>query len=135
MEGEKERAGETGSAVERPSEGARWTAAVGYLAFICLFLLGRAKRDRFVRFHVSQGVVLFLAECLSMALVLALALTLGKVKLVGLVTVALVELVAVLAAVVLSVGGMATALRGEYWSMPFLGQYRERLLGLEEKGA
>ena len=54
----------------------------------------------------------------------------GRIKIVGLIVVGLFELVAALAALMLSAVGFVKALFGEDWSMPFLGEYREKVPGL-----
>jgi len=119
-----------GTEIGKPSEAARWTAAAGYAACLCFFALSRAKRDPFIRFHASQGLLLFIIECAAVAIAVILGLTIGKMKLVWLVAVGLFEIVAALGALTLSVVGFGKALLGEYWSMPFLGEYRDRVPGL-----
>lgn len=120
-------AGTTG---EKPSDRARWLAAVGYISFVSLFSLWQAKGDRFVRSHASQGVLLFLAEILASVVGFVLDGTVGKIKIAGLVIVGLFGFVTAIAAVALSAIGFVKALFGEYWSMPFLGDWRDRVPGL-----
>ncbi len=122
---EKERTLEEASS--KPSERARWIAAVGYLAFMCFVSLHWAGRDPFVRYHAKQGFLLFAVECVCLAFALVLGLTVARIRLVGIVAVGLFELVTGLAALALSVAGFFKALSGEYWSIPFLGEYRERV--------
>jgi len=115
---------------EKPTDGARWIAAAGYVAFVCFFALWKARRDPFIRFHASQGLLLFVTECAAVAIAFIRGLTIGKIRFVGLVVVGLFELMTALGALALSAVGFAKALFGEYWSMPFLGEYRERVPGL-----
>lgn len=116
-------------ASSRPSERTRWIAAVGYLAFMCFFSLHRSGRDAFIRYHARQGFLLFAAECVCLAFAVVLGLTVARIRLFGIVAVGLFELVTGLAALALSVAGFFKALFGEYWSIPFLGDYRERVPG------
>lgn len=117
--------------VVKPSDGSRWTAAVGYVAFMCFFSLWRAKRDPFVRAHASQAVLLFVVECAALAAAVILAGTVGKIKFVGLLVVGLYDLVAALAALILSLAGFIKALFGQDWRMPFLGEHREKVPGFD----
>lgn len=114
----------------KPSDGSRWIAAVGYVAFICFFSLWHAKRDPFIRAHASQSVLLFIAECAALALAVILGSTIGRIKIAGLVVVGLYYLVTALAALILSLTGFIKALFGDDWKMPFLGEYRDKVPGL-----
>lgn len=116
---------------ERPSERARWLAAVAYLSFMSLFSLSRARRDPFIRYHASQGVLLFFAEIAFLAAALILEATVGRVPIAGLIIVGLFVFVAGITALALSAVGFVKSLFGEYWSLPFLGEWRERVPGLD----
>jgi len=120
-----------GSLLVRPSDRARWIAAVGYIGFVCFFSLWSAKKDSFIRSHASQGVLLFVAECAGLLIGVILGATVGQIKIIGLVIVGLFELIAGLAALMLSLAGFVKALFGEDWRMPFLGEYRDRVPGLD----
>jgi uncharacterized membrane protein len=120
-------AGET--PVSKPSDASRWIAAVGYVAFISFFSLALAKKDPFVRAHASQAVLLFVAECAAVAAAAILGLTVGRIRIAGIILVGLFDLVAALAALFLSLAGFLKALFGDDWRMPFLGQYRDRVPG------
>ena len=119
-----------GSLLVKPSDRARWVAAVGYIGFVCFFSLWSARKDSFVRSHASQGVLLFVAECAGLLIGVILLATVGQIKIVGLVIVGFFELIAGLAALMLSLAGFVKALFGEDWRMPFLGEYRDRVPGL-----
>ena len=120
-----------GSLLAKPSDRARWIAAVGYIGFVCFFSLWSAKKDSFIRSHASQGVLLFVAECAGLLIGVILGATVGQIKIIGLVIVGLFELIAGLAALMLSLAGFVKALFGEHWQMPFLGEYRDRVPGLD----
>jgi uncharacterized membrane protein len=124
-------AAETGEILmAKPSDGSRWIAAVGYIAFICFFSLWRAKKDPFIRAHASQSVLLFIVECAALAVAAILGSTIGRIKIAGLIIVGLFYLVTALAALMLSLAGFFKALFGMEWRMPFLGEYREKVPGL-----
>ena len=128
-------AGTGESSAAKASDGSRWIAAVGYIAFICFFSLWHAKRDPFIRAHASQAVLLFIAECAAVAVAVILGSTIGKIKIVGLIVVGLFNLVAGLAALALSLVGFFKALFGNDWRMPFLGEYRGRIPGFPGQGS
>jgi len=115
------------SPAAKPSGDSRWIAAVGYVAFVCFFSLWYAKRDPFIKAHASQAVLLFVAECAALAVAVILGSTIGRIKIAGLIVVGLFDLVAALAALVLSLAGFLKALFGDDWIMPFFGHYRERV--------
>lgn len=125
--GQNEPGGE--QAANGPSERSRWIAASSYLAVLCFFALWRSKGDRFVRYHAGQGFLLLLAECIALVVAVILETTIGKFKLVGLLIVVLFQLVTAIGALTLSVVGFVKALFGEYWHLPLLGDYRERVPG------
>lgn len=118
-----------------PSERSRWLAAMSYLTFLCFFSLWRSKDDPFIKYHARQGFLLLLAECVVLVATLILEVTIGKIRLVGMLVIGLFRLAAGLGALTLSVVGFVKALFGEYWHLPLLGDYREKVPGLhvEEK--
>ena len=118
-----------------PSDRSRWIAAVGYVVFLCFFSLWRAGNDPFIRYHARQGFLLFLAECVVIVLTIILDMTIGKLRFFGMVLIGLFQLVVGLGALTLSVLGFVKALFGEYWHLPFLGDYSEKVpvLQREEK--
>jgi len=126
---QSEQATEAGES--KPSERARWLAAAGYLSFVSLFSLWRAKRDPFVRYHASQGVLLFLAEIGFLVAALILEATVGRIRIAGLIVVGLFVFMGGTTALALSAVGFVKALFGEYWSLPFLGVWRDRVPGLD----
>jgi uncharacterized membrane protein len=121
--------------IASPSERSRWIAAVSYLTFLCFFSLWRSKDDPFIKYHARQGFLLLLGECVVLVATLILEVTIGKLRLVGMIVIGLFRLAAGLGALTLSVVGFVKALFGEYWHLPLLGDYRERVPGsfVEEK--
>ncbi len=113
----------------KPSERSRWIAAIGYIAFMSVFSLWRAKEDRFVRAHASQALLLFIGECAAVAVAAALTGTVGRIELAGMIVVGIFDLIAALAAIMLSLAGFMNALFGRDWRMPFFGEHREKVPG------
>jgi uncharacterized membrane protein len=113
-----------------PSDRSRWIASLSYLTFLCFFSLWRSKGDGYIRYHARQGFLLLLAECVSIVAIIILEVTLGRVRFIGFVVVLILQLVTGLGALTLSVVGFVKALFGEYWHLPFLGEYGEKVPGL-----
>lgn len=113
-----------------PTERSRWIAAASYLTFLCFFSLWRSKDDPFIKYHAKQGFLLLLGECVILVAILILEVTIGKLRLVGMLVIGLFRLAAGLGALTLSVVGFVKALFGEYWHLPLLGDYREKVPGL-----
>ncbi|MBN2071230.1 MAG: hypothetical protein JW814_07205 [Candidatus Krumholzibacteriota bacterium] len=115
-----------------PTDRARWISAISYVTFFCFLSLWKSKNDPFVKYHARQGFLLLLAECIILILAVILDLTIGRLRFVGVLIVGLVQLVAGLGALTLSVLGFVKALFGEYWDLPLLGEYREKIPGLHK---
>ena len=116
-----------------PSDRSRWIAAISYVVFLCFFSLWRAGNDPFIRYHARQGFLLFLAECVVVVLTIILNLTIGKLRFFGMVVIGLFQFVVGLGALTLSVLGFVKALFGEYWNLPFLGEYSDRVPVLQRE--
>lgn len=124
---ETNRKAETGEDPGTPHDRSRWIAALGYIMFLCFFSMWRAGKDPYIKFHSKQGFLLFMAECVAIVTIIVLELTIGKLRFLGLVTIGLIQLTTGLGALTLSVVGFVKALFGEYWHLPFLGEYRDRV--------
>jgi uncharacterized membrane protein len=89
-------------------------AALSYLGILCLVPLLTKKDSRFTMFHARQGLVLFIIEVvlvfLSWIPFLSIILWLVWIGL-----------------VILSLIGLINALQGNYWKMPLLGDYAEKI--------
>ncbi len=121
---------ERGEEIVKPSDRSRWFAALSYLMFLCFFSLWKSKDDSYIRYHASQGFLLLIAECVAFIMVIILEITIGRVRFIGFVIVGILQLVTGLGALTLSVVGFVKALFGEYWHLPLLGDYRDRIPGL-----
>lgn len=130
----REDMGEAGAEGQRPSDRARWTAALGYIVFLCFVSLWKSRGDPFVRFHSRQGFLLFVAECVALILIFVLDATVGRLRFIGFVVVGLLQLIAGLGALTLSVVGFVKALFGEYWELPLLGEYKDKIPDLGHHG-
>ncbi len=119
--------------VPEPTERARWISALSYLSFFCFFSLWKSRNDAFIKYHARQGFLLLLAEVIVFVLALILDLTIGRLRFIGVLIVGLVQFVAGLGALLLSVLGFVKALFGEYWELPFLGEYRDRIPGFHRE--
>jgi uncharacterized membrane protein len=90
-----------------PSEKKVW-AAVGYLWILSLVALAARKDNDFVRFHASQGVLLFVFSIVFMFIPV-----LGW----------LLNIVVAVAAIM----GIIKALQGERWELPVVGDWAKKL--------
>jgi uncharacterized membrane protein len=115
------------SANPLPAENDRWFAAIGYLFFLCFVAMWKGRDSEFVRFHARQAFLLFVSECVALALIVVIDHTIGRLPFLGLLIVVLAQILFYLTALFLSVMGFVKALFGELWEMPFLGPYRERV--------
>jgi uncharacterized membrane protein len=105
----------------------RWYAAISYLFFFCFFGLWKARESEFIRYHARQAFLLFLAEIISLFVIVILDRTVGRLPFLGLLIVILVQIVVYLAALLFSVMGFVKALFGEKWVLPFFGHYSDRV--------
>jgi uncharacterized membrane protein len=105
----------------------RWYAAISYLFFFCFFGLWKARESEFIRYHARQAFLLFLAEVISLFIIVILDRTVGRLPFLGLLIVILVQIVVYLVALLLSVMGFVKALFGEKWILPFFGHYSDRV--------
>jgi uncharacterized membrane protein len=87
-------------------------AVVAYLLFF-VPLLTDAKDDPFVKFHVKQGLLVFILAVIAQLLNLTMVLMpLGLIVMIGV--------------IVLAVLGIMHALNGEQEELPLIGKYAEK---------
>ena len=118
--------------LEHPSDRSRWIAALSYLTVLCFFSLWKGKDNHYIRYHARQGFLLLLVEVIAIILLFILEMTLGRLQFIGLIIIILLQLAVGLGAVTLSVLGFVKALFGEYWHLPFLGEYRDMVPHLHD---
>ena len=90
-------------------------AVIAYLWILCLVPLLLKKENKFALFHAKQGLVLFICE-------IALWL-IGIIPILGW----LISILGSLACGILALVGIIQALMGNYWKMPLLGDYAEKI--------
>jgi len=90
-------------------------ALISYLWILCLVPLLLKKENKFAMFHAKQGLVLFICE-------IALWI-IGIIPILGW----LISIVGSLICGILSLVGIIQALMGNYWKIPVLGDYAEKI--------
>ena len=90
-------------------------AVIAYLWILCLVPLLLKKENKFALFHAKQGLVLFITE-------IALWI-IGIIPILGW----LISILGSLACGILALIGIIQALMGNYWKMPLLGDYAEKI--------
>ena len=86
-------------------------AAIGYIGILFLVPLLAAKQSKFAQFHAKQGMVLFIVD----------------VAVSFIAWIPLVGWALGLAALVVSIYAAVQALNGQYWELPYLGQYAKKI--------
>lgn len=90
-------------------------AVIGYLWVLCFIPLTVKKDNSFAVHHGKNGLMLFLVW-LGL-LVISIVPFLGHI----------ISFVGIIIIMILAIQGIIHSLRGEYWSMPFLGRQAEEL--------
>lgn len=91
-------------------------AAISYIGILCLIPLILKKDSRFAQEHAKQGFVLFVAELAVWIL--------GMLPVIGWF---LIGPVGCIVAIVISIIALLKTLQGEFWEIPLLGQYRNKV--------
>lgn len=86
-------------------------AALGYVWILCLIPLLLKKESKFAQFHGKQGLLLFIVEIVGWLIY--------WIPFIGWLFGVLVLIMAIM--------GFIKALSGEYWELPFVGQYAKKL--------
>ncbi len=89
-------------------------AVIAYLWILCLVPLLLKKENKFALFHAKQGLVLFICEIALW--IIGIVPILGWISVLG-----------SLACGILALIGIIQALMGNYWKMPLLGDYAEKI--------
>ena len=90
-------------------------AALGYIGVLCLIPLLAKKDSKYAQFHGKQGLILFIVEII--------AFVIGIIPILGW----LIGFIFIICCIILSIIGIIKSLSGEYWKMPVLGQYAEKI--------
>ena len=112
---------------EREIATGRALAAVAYLPGLFLIGLLDAPRNRFVRFHARQGLVLFLAEAAALVAIAIVDGSLGRIPVLGVIIGAVLRLALGLLFLAVALYGIAKALSGETVRIPYLGDVADRM--------
>ncbi|MEO0070826.1 MAG: hypothetical protein ABIK39_01895 [candidate division WOR-3 bacterium] len=129
---------ETKSAEETISQDTRILAAVGYLPMFFLLPLLLRPKERFCRFHGLQSLILLMALAIFWIFVyitdFLLGRIMGNVILIGFIFKIFAWMIHYLAGTVVSllyiilvIIGFVQAAAGQYWRMPVLNTYAQRL--------
>jgi len=90
-------------------------AILAYLWILCLVPVLMKKEDEFVRFHVRQGLVLFMAE-VGLGII-------GILPLVG----PIVYVLGMFVCGLLSLAGIVQVLKGNKWNMPVISDWADKI--------
>jgi uncharacterized membrane protein len=108
---------------EKEIEEGKVLAVIGYLWILFLLPLLLQRQNRFAQFHGKQGLVLFVFWFLVW---LVLFVILGHIPFVGIIF-QILGYIGYIAYVILAIIGLIKAASGEYWRLPVLGAYAERI--------
>jgi uncharacterized membrane protein len=86
-------------------------AALAYVWALCLVPLIFKRKSKFAQFHAKQGLLLFAVEIVGAWFF--------PIPIIGWALGLLVMILAIL--------GIVNALSGNFWEMPFIGQYAKKL--------
>ena len=106
--------------------------ALAYITFIpaiVFLLLDPYKKNRFVRFHSLQCILLWVAAILIAVVFRFVGLVLLIIPVLGHLVVWLISMVIILAAVVIWLVLLVKALQGEMFKLPVIGDLAERHAG------
>jgi uncharacterized membrane protein len=110
----------------------RLAGALAYLTFIpAIVFLARApyNRNRFVRYHSTQCLLLWVAMLAAAALVRVIALLLALIPVAGPLLAVVISVITAVAAFLVWTVLVVKALQGEMFRLPGLGELAERNAG------
>lgn len=96
---------------QRDIDSNRFVAALSYIWILCLVPLFLKRKSHFAQFHAKQGLLLFVVEIVGWLIF--------WIPLIGWLVFIMVIVFAIL--------GAQKAMAGEYWVMPILGKYVDKL--------
>jgi uncharacterized membrane protein len=115
------------SVSEREITTGRALAAVAYLPGLCFIGLLEAPRNRFVRFHARQGLVLLAAEIVGAVAIAIVDGSLGSIPVLGLIAGASLRLMLGVLFLGVTVYGVLKGASGEMIRIPGLADLAERM--------
>jgi len=124
--------------VNKSAENNRISAAIGYIPFLFLVPMFANREDEFAQFHGKQSMVLFSAFIIvwiGLWLInLILSGILGHIFIIGFLFKGIAWLIHNVIGAIVSIGylvlaimGIINASAGNYWRIPVIGAYSERL--------
>jgi uncharacterized membrane protein len=118
------------SVSEREIVSGRALAAVAYLPGLCFIGLLDAPRNRYVRFHARQGLVLLGIEVTAWIALVIVESALGRIPILGIVASVLLRLILGFAFLGATLYGVIKGASGDMVRIPFLGDIADQL-GIE----
>jgi uncharacterized membrane protein len=118
------------SVSEREIVSGRALAAVAYLPGLCFIGLLDAPRNRFVRFHARQGLILLGVEVTAWIALAIIESSVGRIPVLGIVASASLRLVLGFLFLTATLYGVIKGASGEMVRVPFLGDIADQL-GIE----
>lgn len=115
------------SVSEREITTGRALAAVAYLPGLCFIGLVEAPRNRFVRFHAQQGMVLFALEIVGAVSIAIVDASLGSIPVLGLIAGASLRLILGFLFLAVTVYGVLKGASGEMIRIPVLADVADRM--------
>ena len=101
--------------VKKDIEENKAIAAIGYIWILFILPLILKPKSAFCKFHAKQALILFIVSIINS--VIAIIPVLGWI----------ISLIGFVCIVVLSILGILKALNGEYWEMPYVGEYAKKI--------
>jgi len=106
----------------------RWLGAVCYLSiFVLVPVLFRKEKSDYLARHCRQGFALLIVEIAALILIYVIENTLGRIPVLGLLLVIILELAASLCFLAVSLIGFLRALAGDEWRIPGVDDLAERI--------
>jgi len=115
------------SVSDREISTGRALAAVAYLPGLCFIGLLEAPRNRYVRFHARQGLVLFAPEVAGAVLIAIVDGSVGTIPVLGLIAGALVRLCLGVLFLAVTLYGIIKGASGEMIRVPVLADLADRM--------
>lgn len=101
--------------VKKDIEENKLLAALGYIGILCVLPLALKPKSQFCKFHGKQGLILLIGEVINMFI--------GVIPVIGW----FLAIIGGISLLILSILGFLKSLSGEYWEMPYLSEYAQKI--------
>jgi len=101
--------------VKKDIEQNKIIAAIGYIGVLCLIPLLLKQDSQYAQFHGKQGLLLFIGWVVNTFI--------AVVPIIGWI----VSFFGAISLLILTVLGILKSLKGEYWEMPYIGEYTKKI--------